>query len=535
MNKMTLPFMLILLFFVGGCVPSDNYLQPISNSPDMEIVDANGIKTISYKGMNYNIMVSIMKFKEDYFVVSLQMENKKENDIAENKYAAHLFDGSDLKPLNYCSKAFLEKIKGIYSEAKEINIEPEYKYSYSGSDSGSKWTGEMQRAETEQSKKDRLIVSTISSSQRASVEREFNNYIDNYFQFRPLYPHKIRQGYLCYYPNFKLEYPLIFVVVIENDRFEFKFKPSGLMLDDKTKGQDESQNIEQFDSADKYYEKGQSFYTANDYKNALPYLKKALEINPGYAIDYSMLGYCQQQLGQYKEAVDSYNRAIQINPADVSAYLNLSGIYSNTYHFHNKAIEILNQGIKYNPNNARLYNNLGLSYFGLGNYDEGKNILNKAIEIQPDLIQAHASLGIAFFELGQYNKSIGAFKRAISLGSVNETDYLILAQAYYKIEHYEEAIKSFEQVISLNSNSEFSELAHIGLSNAYLKLGQIKNALEFSKLAIYINPSNANAHLNMGICYLSLGEKELALNEYKTLKALDKDMANKLLKEINQK
>mgnify|MGYP006268701361 CR=1 FL=1 len=53
-------------------------------------------------------------------------------------------------------------------------------------------------------------------------------------------------------------------------------------------------------------------------------------------------------------------------------------------------------------------------------------------------------------------------------------------------------------------------------------------AIESYKQAIRIKPDLAEAHLNLGMVYLRTGDRGSALEEYKILRNLDKDLADRL-------
>ena len=55
-----------------------------------------------------------------------------------------------------------------------------------------------------------------------------------------------------------------------------------------------------------------------------------------------------------------------------------------------------------------------------------------------------------------------------------------------------------------------------------------EDAIEPFKQAISIDPSNAFYHFYLGGSYVEIGNKSSALDEYKILKNLDIDLANKL-------
>ena len=73
-------------------------------------------------------------------------------------------------------------------------------------------------------------------------------------------------------------------------------------------------------------------------------------------------------------------------------------------------------------------------------------------------------------------------------------------------------------------------LYHLGI--AYGELGQNEQQVEAFKQAIRVDPDFALAHYNMGIIYLTNGDKGAALEEYKILKELDPNMAEMLFEKI---
>jgi tetratricopeptide (TPR) repeat protein len=53
-------------------------------------------------------------------------------------------------------------------------------------------------------------------------------------------------------------------------------------------------------------------------------------------------------------------------------------------------------------------------------------------------------------------------------------------------------------------------------------------AIEALKQAIRIKPDLADAHFSLGVTYAALNDKGSALKQYKILKSLDSELANKL-------
>ena len=120
-------------------------------------------------------------------------------------------------------------------------------------------------------------------------------------------------------------------------------------------------------------------------------IRKAIEINPDYALAHSNLGTILKDLGKLKEAEFATRKAIEINPGIAEAYSNLGTILKNLGKL--KEAELATRkAIEINPNYALAYSNLGSILKNLGNLTEAELAFCKAIEIRPYLASAYFSL-----------------------------------------------------------------------------------------------------------------------------------------------
>lgn len=74
---------------------------------------------------------------------------------------------------------------------------------------------------------------------------------------------------------------------------------------------------------DARYNLGSAYYGKGDYERAADSFKKAVEINPQYAMAYHNLGQSYDKMNRLDEAVEAYGKAISIEPFYVNAYYNL--------------------------------------------------------------------------------------------------------------------------------------------------------------------------------------------------------------------
>lgn len=63
-----------------------------------------------------------------------------------------------------------------------------------------------------------------------------------------------------------------------------------------------------------YYNRGRAYVAANDYKNALKSLQKSLEIETGDGTMYGLIGYCYLNMDKPATALDAYKVAIMLAP-----------------------------------------------------------------------------------------------------------------------------------------------------------------------------------------------------------------------------
>lgn len=217
---------------------------------------------------------------------------------------------------------------------------------------------------------------------------------------------------------------------------------------------------------DEAYQKALFFIDKEEYEKALPYLEIATKTNISSLkeLAYYQIGRCNDELGYYIEAIESYKQSIRIDPN--------------------------------NPKNIAPYSLIGNDYYKLGLYKEAIEALKQSIRIDP------------------YNV-------------INSISYRLLGLAYHQLYLYKEAIKALKQSIYIDPNTT-NTVTYITLGDSYMNLQLYDEAIVVFKQAIRIDSDLVLAHYGIGLCYLLIGDESSALNEYKILKELDIDLANEL-------
>jgi len=230
-----------------------------------------------------------------------------------------------------------------------------------------------------------------------------------------------------------------------------------------------------------------------DFRAAATWFRKAAGDDPT-ALSAFMVGECLGELQQWNEAVEAYRLAIEMDPKSALPYLGL-----------------------------------GKAYIALRRFDDALAALKVALRIKPGAAEVLLNLGIAYDELGQFDHAITAYKDSIRGEPNSYKGHSLLGLAYATRERWQDAVNAYR--LAVRCEPKNYELLYL-LSMACMHIKDWDCAIEASKAAIAIKPDLAKAHMALGIAYVGRGDRGAALDEYKKLKELHSEDAERLFKLI---
>ncbi|OKH44640.1 hypothetical protein NIES2130_37820 [Scytonema sp. HK-05] len=238
---------------------------------------------------------------------------------------------------------------------------------------------------------------------------------------------------------------------------------------------------------------------------------KAIQLNPNDATAYNNLGNALREQNKLDEAIAAYNKAIQLNPNDATAYNNLG----NALREQNKldeAIAAYNKAIQLNPNDATAYNNLGNALREQNKLDEAIAAYNKAIQLNPNDPTAYNGLGVALSDQKKLDEAIAAYNKAIQLNPNYAYAYNGLGNALRQQNKLDEAIAAYNKALNLPEDKSGTPttahtLAHNNLGRVLQQQGKIEEAIKEFNQAIAIDPNYVYASNNLNEAQRLLGVK----------------------------
>ena len=201
----------------------------------------------------------------------------------------------------------------------------------------------------------------------------------------------------------------------------------------------------------------------------------------------------------------------------------------------NSELSIFKSGIAVNPNNAKLWNNVGHAYEALEDFKSALHYFEKAADVQPDDIGAHINVGRTQNNLGNHDNAESAYLKAKSLmpqpkpgqpytariAPQHLSVFLNLGNLIAKDPNrLEEADTLYKRAISMRS--DYIQ-AYINRGDVLIKMGRHQEASDVYAKALTFEPDNPDLHYNLGVVHIEMGKPLEALAHFDRALSIDPD------------
>lgn len=179
-------------------------------------------------------------------------------------------------------------------------------------------------------------------------------------------------------------------------------------------------------------------------------LIKAVELNPDYTLAYKMLGGIYSRGGQYKKAIDIYQKYFTQGAYDVQDLTRYAGALYFTKEY-DKAKALINEGISKDPNNFVLNRLLMYSYLQSKDYANGLTAAEKFFSLDKGeseyIVQDYMTYAELLSKNNLLSRALEQYDLAIKLDPSKATVYKDIAIACADGGQYPDAIKYYQQYI----------------------------------------------------------------------------------------
>lgn len=216
----------------------------------------------------------------------------------------------------------------------------------------------------------------------------------------------------------------------------------------------------------------------------------------GVAEGWVGIGLMQIAAGNEGEAESSFRRALDMEPLNGRAHLNLARI-AKTRGDHRQAMESIRNALKEDSRNADAYNLLAQIYLDLKRYKLALLVCNAGLEeLDPEHSGLWTTQGIIHLKIKDVIKATYSFREAIKFDDKNYAARLNLGLITFNYRDYERSYQLLNEATTLSPNDPEIVISKAVAARA---LDRIDEAKEGYKKVLTLKPNHPGALFNLAI------------------------------------
>ena len=232
----------------------------------------------------------------------------------------------------------------------------------------------------------------------------------------------------------------------------------------------------------KAFSMGISTLRAKGNADAIPFFKRAIELDPNFAVAYTSLGVVYGNLGQASLAAENLKKAYDLRDrvSEREKYRITSMYYQSGTGEIEQATQVFEMWAKSYPEDSIPLGNLGVNYAMLGRYDKALEEVQESQRMEPTAI-GYANLASCYISLGQLEKAEATVHEAEKNNLAGDfLHYYIYQMAFLKRDHTE-----MERQLAWASGKPGIEDALLSFqSDTEAYYGRLTQARDYSRRAV---------------------------------------------------
>ena len=240
-----------------------------------------------------------------------------------------------------------------------------------------------------------------------------------------------------------------------------------------------------------------------------------------YALGYSQFG--QQKIG---ESIRALSKSLELDIRNAEAHKMLGRDLMIIGRFDAAQIEFA-QAIRYKPDSAESYYNLGKLFSVQDNWEPARKAFESALQIDPAYVEAMDALGFALEALGEDEHAVATYEKAIALNDARHGTYALphvnLSAYYNKTGDPVQALEHAQRALALDAKSDGALFQQ---GRAFDRQGKYDEAVRSLNDAIAINPRASSYYYVLAGVYRRLGRMEESRKALEVFQKLERESSD---------
>lgn len=238
----------------------------------------------------------------------------------------------------------------------------------------------------------------------------------------------------------------------------------------------------------------------------------------------SLLAIAHEGAKQLTEAFDVLRRVINLYPREERLYADLANLCLE-HSAIDLGIEVLEVGMKNNPQSARIQTMLGVLLARADRMPKAEEAFRRAEQLAPDAAFGRVGLAVAMLQLGATDEAVKHLRGQLQRTPNDAQVSLMLAQALLQKDSSPAEMKEAHTLLrSLIARQPNNARAFSLLGKLYLRREETVNAARALETAIKLDPSDRNSTYQLMTVYRKQGRiKDAAALQDRVQKLLDEE------------
>ena len=250
----------------------------------------------------------------------------------------------------------------------------------------------------------------------------------------------------------------------------------------------------------------------NNLENAEKSLNKVIELRENYLDAYKSLAIVYMKQKKFREVFTLEEKLLSIGAEDIQVFDILSAASLDRGR-PDLAVIYLKKAIELEPNNPKIHNKMGLTFFALGKMDDAISEFNTTLSIEKDVPSVLYNLGLAYFAKEEFKNAFESLKKSYEVEKREQT-LTSLALSALKAQENEAAINYYEELIKIHPDKENFKY---NLACAYDGSGDFKKAAQIIEKLLTFNLNAVQLKLHLASLYSRMSNIEGAKILYSDL------------------
>jgi predicted O-linked N-acetylglucosamine transferase (SPINDLY family) len=219
---------------------------------------------------------------------------------------------------------------------------------------------------------------------------------------------------------------------------------------------------------------------------ALPYIQRALSVQPNASETLTNCGIALEGLGRYSEALEAFGRVVNLNPNDSRAWSGRGALLFRV-HRSEEALADLDRAVSLDPRSADAWMNRGTILMAVNRSEEALDCFDRVLRLRPEDVEARYSRGLVLKAMGRGGHALAEFDRVLEKRPDHLRALISRATVLGTMGKVDQELQSYDRALAIRPNMVEALISRAFCLSTYKQ--DLAGAIADQERAVAIQPN----------------------------------------------